>query len=435
MYAKMVKTRDGRRIYRSIDSFDRDLYNHAKKLLADAAVGQLVVPDGFLERGTNTAQALNWGYRTWAAFFNDRELYCLGRIGAALRDLPGNGPEREALIAAFGKTLEHHNLFCSFKGEGTGSVRSIFHNHVLRPERCSLEGNPWGANGGSGGYANTLSRLRRAHAYKEAPIDLVVHGATVVQADGLSSPVGGTVADTWAVFSDNLGSAYVVTGDAAATDLPERSVNLIITDPPYVDNVHYSELADFFHAWMRQMRPYLTYPQQDSTRDPREVQNADEAGFQTMIAKVWCECARVLRDDGLLAFSFHQSKTSGWAALMSSLADAGLVVTATRPVVAEVTTSLAKHAALDPNRVDVIVVCRKKSSLSSRRPAQARATTMRALAMLAAAGVALGPGDIRSAVRAAVLAEGTRVPNAEWGQLASDADTEAEWAVAAHRAL
>src|SRR5450759_186599 len=166
MYAKMVKTRDGRRIYRSIDSFDRDLYNHAKKLLADAAVGQLVVPDGFLERGTNTAQALNWGYRTWAAFFNDRELYCLGRIGAALRDLPGNGPEREALIAAFGKTLEHHNLFCSFKGEGTGSVRSIFHNHVLRPERCSLEGNPWGANGGSGGYANTLSRLRRAHAYK-----------------------------------------------------------------------------------------------------------------------------------------------------------------------------------------------------------------------------------------------------------------------------
>jgi len=432
MYAKMVKTGDGRRIYCPIDSFDCDLYDHASKLLAGAAAGELVVPTGFLEHGTNTVQALNWGYRTWAGFFNDRELYCLGRMGAALRDLPGDGPEREALIAAFGKTLEHHNLFCSFKGEGTGAVRSIFHNHVLRPERCSLEGNPWGADGGSGGYADTLTKLRRAHTYKQAPTDLVADDARVVCAAGLSSPVGSTIAETWAEFSTDLGSAYVVTGDAAATDLPERSVALIITDPPYVDNVHYSELADFFHAWMRPMRPYSSYPQLDSTRDPHEVQNAAAAGFQKMIANVWRECARVLRDDGLLAFSFHQSRTSGWVALMSSLADAGLVVTATRPVVAEVTTSLAKHAAIDPNRVDVIVVCRKRSSPSSRSPAQARATAMGALTALTAAGVALGPADIRSAVRAAVLAEGTRVPHVDWGLLASGADAEAERAVAEH---
>lgn len=434
MYAKTVKASDGCRVHRSIDPFDLDLYDRASKQLADAAAGELVMPDGFLEHGTNTAQALNWGYRTWTAFFNGRQLYCLGRLGAALRELPGSGPEREALIAAFGKTLEHHNLFCSFKGAGTGPVRSIFHNHVLRPERCSLEGNPWGADGGSGGYADTLVKLRRAHTYKQAPRELVADGAMVVSATGMSSPVSSTVAQTWEEFSGDPGAAYVVTGDAAATDLPDRSVDLIVTDPPYVDNVHYSELADFFHAWIRAMRPYATYPQQDSTRDSREVQNTAAAGFREMIANVWRECARVLRDDGLLAFSFHQSRTSGWAALMSSLADAGLVVTATRPVVAEVTTSLTKHAASEPNRVDVIVVCRKQSSLPMRSPAQARATAVGALTALAAAGVALGPGDFRSTVRAAVLAEGTRVTVADWGQLAAAADAEAERAVAAHLA-
>ena len=38
-------------------------------------------------------------------------------------------------------------------------------------------------------------------------------------------------------------------GDSSATGLSARSVDLIVTDPPFFDNVHYSELADFFHAW------------------------------------------------------------------------------------------------------------------------------------------------------------------------------------------
>ena len=162
MYAKRVKTSDGAREYREIDGFDLDLYDRAGKLLAGEAVGDILTPEGDLTDGTNTTQALRWGYGTWTSFFNDRQLYCLGRLAAVLRDLPGHGPEREALVAAFGKTVEHHNCFCSFKGEGTGPVRSIFHNHVLRPERCSIEGNPWGAHGG---LAGMLTRLDACAAH------------------------------------------------------------------------------------------------------------------------------------------------------------------------------------------------------------------------------------------------------------------------------
>jgi hypothetical protein len=32
---------------------------------------------------------------------------------------------------------------------------------------------------------------------------------------------------------------------------PHCGNNEVITDPPYADNVHYSELADFFHVWLR----------------------------------------------------------------------------------------------------------------------------------------------------------------------------------------
>ena len=231
MYAKMVKTADGAREYREIDKFDLDLYDRAAKLLADANVADIVTPEGTLTDGANTIQALRWGYRTWASFFNNRQLYCLGRIAAALRDLPGHSPEREALIAVFGKTVEHHNTFCSFKGEGTGPVRSIFHNHVLRPERCSVEGNPWGTHGGSGGYADALARLRRAHNYKLDPTDLTARAGTINARRGLSAPIQQAIVSCWDDFAANPGSAYVVTGDGGQTDIPTGAVTLVGNRP------------------------------------------------------------------------------------------------------------------------------------------------------------------------------------------------------------
>ena len=392
----------------------------------------LVVPEGRLEHGFNTAQALRWGYNNWASFFNDRQLYCLGRLAAALRDLPGDGPEREALAAAFGKTLEHHNLFCSYKGEGTGPVRSIFHNHVLRPERCSVEGNPWGSAGGSGGFAGALRRLTQVQAYKDAPTDLVEQQGDIVTVTAQSLPIRSTIALSWDAFMADPTAAYVATGDGGATDLPDRSVSLVVTDPPYLDNVHYSELADFFHAWMRAVRPFAGYPDAETTRDAQEVQNASPTDFRAMATRVWAECARVLADDGLLMFSFHQARSEGWQALMASLKDAGLVVTAVRPVVAEVTTSLTKVAAQAPNRIDVIVVCRKARHCSAtvRSPGQARADAVRQLRSLEAGGLPLGRGDVLSAVRASVLAQGTRLDNPAWEQLCVAGDDEAARAAA-----
>jgi adenine-specific DNA methylase len=145
-----------------------------------------------------------------------------------------------------------------------------------------------------------------------------------------------------------------------------------------------------------------------------------------MAAEVWRECARVLSDNGLLAFSFHQSRASGWEAVMRSLADVGLVVTAVRPVVSEVTTSLTKAAALAPNRIDVIVVCRKAGVKPGRlTPAQARKQVMNALLRLQDRGLALGKGDALSAARAAVLALGTHDPDCDWEELGRAAEAQA----------
>jgi putative DNA methylase len=53
-----------------------------------------------------------------------------------------------------------------------------------------------------------------------------------------------------------------------------------------------------------------------------------------------------------------------------------------------------------------------------------------ALGRLDAAGITLGPADIRSAVRAAVLGLGTRQASPDWGVWRGMADEQAELAVA-----
>jgi hypothetical protein len=96
-------------------------------------------------------------------------------------------------------------------------------------------------------------------------------------------------------------------------------------------------------------------------------------------------------------------------------------------VVAEVTTSLTKVAAVAPNRIDLIVVCRKRNRVrrAVRTPAQARADVLRQLRCLRDSGLALGAGDVLSAVRAAVLAQGTRQQTPDWESLRIQADGEA----------
>ncbi|MDG4751287.1 DNA methyltransferase [Micromonospora sp. WMMD718] len=408
MYAKMVANRDGSKVYEAITDWDRDLYDECVELLAGLP-DTAVLPRGELARGNNTDQALKWNFRQWRDFFNARQLVSLSMIATAIRDLPGPAAEREALCALFSGTLEFNNLFTSFKGEGTGAVRHMFSHHILKPERTPLEAHPWGTPQSSGAFSTLYkSRLQRAHEYKAEPADLVDDGTDINRVTGLSEPLAATIADSWDSFSaSTVQAAYVSTRNSADTDLPEASVDLVITDPPYMDNVHYAELADFFHAWLQAMQPYEGYAQTPTTRRAGEVQHADPAEFGKAIEAVWTECARVLKPGGLLAFTFHQARISGWVQVVESLRRSGFVVTAVQPVKGEMTTSIVKAGAREPSNLDSVVVCRRAvdgATNPNRSIEEALATAQKELAALRDAGVDVGAGDVRSVVRGSLLA-------------------------------
>ncbi|MGH3873589.1 MAG: DNA methyltransferase [Pseudonocardiaceae bacterium] len=415
MYAKLVLGRNGKKRYAPITDFDRSLYEECSELLQQRTA-DLVLPLGELDHGENTRQAIRWGFTSWRKFFNDRQLYSLGLLATTIRDLSTGAAEREALVALFSGTLEFNNMFCSFKGEGTGAVRHMFSHHILKPERTPLEAHPWGTPASSGSFSTLFqSRLLRANSYKKAPTDHILRNGRVERASGLSLPTEATVVNAWPTEGLAPGTIYLRTGDSSHTDLPDESVDLIVTDPPYLDNVHYSELADFFHAWLRQLVPFAHYPSSAATtRSTDEVQSASPVEFEAAITRVWQECARVLKSTGLLAFTFHQARLPGWVALVRALAEASFVVTAVQPVKGEMTTSVTKGG-IEPSNLDAVIVCRKQCNAppwALTDPRMAAEVGQRQLIELRSAGVDVGAGDIRSVIRGHVLATYTVDPAA-----------------------
>lgn len=408
MYAKMVVNPDGTKVYERVTDWDRALYAECESRLSELP-GNAVLPQGSLVAGNNTNQALKWNFRRWQDFFNVRQLYSLSLIATAIRDLQAPMPEREALCALFSGTLEFNNLFTSFKGEGTGAVRHMFSHHILKPERKPLEAHPWGTPQSSGSFSTLLkTRLLRAYQYKAEPVDLIVTEAGVERMGKISHPLNVDLADSWSAFAAATElSAYISCRSSAATDLPDGAVDLVVTDPPYMDNVHYAELADFFHAWLKGMRPYDGYYSGDTTRQEGEVQNSDPIEFGRAIEAVWVEVARVLKPGGLLAFTFHQARIGAWVQLIDSLRRAGLVVTAVQPVKGEMTTSVVKSGAREPSNLDSIVVCRRRidgAANPNHSLDQALETALKELTILVEAGVDVGAGDVRSVVRGSLLA-------------------------------
>ncbi|UFP94620.1 DNA methyltransferase [Gloeobacter morelensis] len=412
MYAKLVLLPDGKKAYHPATDEDRALYAKAERALAKRKNAYPVVA---IEPGYNTNQALGYNYRSWHDMFNARQLLCLSMLADRIRAI-SDPVLRELFTCLFSGALEFNNMFASYKGEGTGAVRHMFAHHILKPERVPLEANLWGTAKSSGSFSTMFEgRIRRALDYADDPFELrVSKGSKTEKVFGLSEKIGAPVADDYTAFARDA-RVYLSCGDSGSTDLPGRSVDVVLTDPPFFDNVHYSQLADFFHVWQRHILGENGTRVTDTTRSDREVQNADGNEFTDRLASVWEETHRVLKDDGLLAFTYHHSRQEGWRCVLQALMQAGFGITAAHPIKAEMSVAMPKQQAKEPIDLDIILVCRKRSKLETHRwngdlwgtvapPAQEQVNRLRA------ANRKLSRNDVRIIVMAQLLRQLSRSP-------------------------
>ena len=58
--------------------------------------------------------------------------------------------------------------------------------------------------------------------------------------------IAATICESWNDFDITNNAALILNGDSANLPIPDESVDFVVTDPPYFDFIHYSELSDFF---------------------------------------------------------------------------------------------------------------------------------------------------------------------------------------------
>lgn len=362
MYASLALNEDGEKVYLPITEDDIKIFKTAKDRLEQES---LILPDMIVRPGYNTNQAIGYNYTNWRNFFNSRQLLCLGILLKKILEIEDVNIQ-EQFLCLFSGTLEFNNLFCSYKGEGTGAVRHMFSNHILKPERTPLENSVWGNKKSSGTFSTLFeSRLIKAKRYLDEPFEIKLadnsdNNKPTTSKCISSEPINTQIVDNWDDLFNSANSMMILNGNSANLNIPSNSIDAVITDPPYFDFVHYSELSDFFYAWLSpvlQERYY--YFQKNNSYDAGEVQQKDPEIFSKQLTEVFKECHRVLKENGTLTFSFHHSKPEGWAAIYKSIINSGFHIVAVHPVHAESRSSSPKSQAKSPISLDAILVCKK----------------------------------------------------------------------------
>ena len=358
-YAKMILTGTGEKQYASMNPFDIEL---ERRIAREFASLESPFPETEIAPGYNTNQIIKHNYRCWHELFSDRQLLCIHHLQEAIRRI--DNPDHRLLFAClFSGVLEFNNLFASFKGEGTGAVRHMFSHHVLKPEVMPIEANVWGTSKSSGAFSTLFrSRVLKALAYKTDPTELSLASGRSQKVGGINQPLAVDISADLALPSTGNGTVFLGQGDSSCTSIPDCRVDVVVTDPPFFDNVHYSQLADFFFYWLNQL---VDYSDVKTTRQEAEVQDTSPVHFTSKLTSVLSECHRVLNDAGLLVFSYHHSRHEGWTSVHRAIRHAGFVCTQAYPIKAEMSVSMPLKQAKSPIHLDLILLCKKAKDKTS----------------------------------------------------------------------
>ena len=233
-------------------------------------------PETPLPDGVNLSQPKRHGLDTVAKFYSSRNLLACAAIWREIRRI-----ENSELSAAIG---------------------FVFTSLYQRVTRLS-EYRFWG---GSGNMAN----FNVPHIFNEANVFVTFERKAKSIADHYCATAMG--------YS---GRCAIRTG--SATDLsfiPDDSIDLIFTDPPFGANINYSEMNILWESWLG----HFTDPNQEAIVSRAHGKGVGE--YEELMTRSLKEAYRVLRAGHWMVLVFMNSSEKVWAALRSAIEGAGFTV-------------------------------------------------------------------------------------------------------------
>lgn len=331
-----------------------------------------LVPNEAIPPGWKTDEPRRMGIERWSELFSPRQLLTnltaldeLRRVTAEARAELGDEEGRALglyLALAFDKACDYNGMLSSWDATRL-KVRNTFDRHDFA-------------------YKWTFAEFDGAHSL----IPWVVNQLTRVY-----SQMGRLVHRDETMFTSGASAnARIIRGSATALPIPDNSVDAVVTDPPYYDNVMYAECSDYFYVWLkRSLRDtwpeftdlVLTDKQEEAVANPALFKDvaaqpkrgkrtkgdgktaaelADER-YEKLLTASFREAHRVLKPAGVLTVMFTHKRVDAWDTLGVALLDAGFSIDASWPIHTESEHSLhqaKKNAAAST----IFLACRKRLS-------------------------------------------------------------------------
>ena len=349
--------------YKEPEKEDFDLFEKAKKEF-ERRKDELIFPKQKIPMGHNTKQIINFNYRYFHQMFNERQLLSLSLIFDEI-DKIEDKDIRELFVTAFSSSLEYHNMMCQYN-YGYRKIVNLFNHHVYSFTMMPIENNVWGAKVGAGTFGSYLKRLLRAKQYCNSPFEKYRKEGKVVSKSINGEKINGKLALNFEELLQDKNAMVLCRTSEDMSFIHDKSIDAVITDPPYYSNVMYSELADFFYVWLREalkddyeeFKPEVSPKLNEIIKN--KVQEKDDQFFIDGFTRVFKECHRVLKDDGPMVFTYHHKQSQAWAAVLEAILKAGFYVRAEYPVTSEPTFN-PQIKNKESIAYDSIIVCRKRT--------------------------------------------------------------------------
>ena len=287
-----------------------------------------------LETDRRDRRPVSAGYTSTRSLFTSRQWAVFTAAFKSIRD--GGYPtalERELTLMLTG-SLASNNVLCGYARDW-GRLAPLFSVRGFSLPSLSVELNPFHPTGGRGTFRSararimerSKSRVRRAcsteNGFKRDFVELPVRAASV--------------------------SVECKSASDDAADEPLQAT-ICVTDPPYFDYIAYSELSEFFRAWLPKPSLAGTPLFPDNQRPVESFALGLSQALKVTVSK--------LRRHVPLVFTYHSSNEVAWRAIGLAFDKADLAVVSLWPVLAD--PHMGHHATAGNCEWDVVVVARRR---------------------------------------------------------------------------
>lgn len=302
--------------------------------------------DRRIPAGLETRVLQRTGFERWASLYAPRQLEVLAAAIPALEKLRTSAAVKARLrlaICGCSEMAGHVSRWDRYYPKAFEAVA----NHRFAITGLSVETNLL-AERGRGTLPRRLGHSLRAAqwAHEELPRTLAVSSRSAAATRALR-PKGVVVAQ----------------GSSESQRAASGSIDLVLTDPPYFDDVQYGELAAVFLAWANAVGLVADSAALDLRSEAvvNSMRGTGAERYRALLTAIFTETQRTLAPDGQMVLTYHNSDTRAWWALGSALRDAGFVVAALAATHAENERDHAKRGRLAFTR-DLVLECRLKTS-------------------------------------------------------------------------